>query len=92
MNLVCNSNPVEATASKVYSFFNTKKNSKLNPVEANLKCSASTIQIFGFGTPHMENCSMYSDSTFHTCMILEPPIHRTASKVKYFSNLAKQPI
>ena len=45
--------------------------------EANSKCSGSTF----FGTPRMENCSQYSGSTIHTCMEVEPPIHRTASKV-----------
>ena len=29
----------------------------------------------------MENCSKYSGSTVHTSMKLEPPLHRTASKV-----------
>ena len=32
---------------------------------------------------------MYSDSTFHTCMILEPPIHRTASKVYFILYFGK---
>ena len=45
--------------------------------EANSKCSGSTF----FGTPRMENCSQYSGSTIHTCMEVEPLIHRTASKV-----------
>ena len=33
----------------------------------------------------MENGSQYSGSTVHTCMKMEPPIHRAASKV-YFEN------
>ena len=36
--------------------------------------------MFGSGTPHTENCSQYSGSTDHTCVIVEPPIQRTASK------------
>ena len=52
----------------------------------NSKCSVSTIQFIGVGYPHMENCSKYSGSTAHTCMKLEPPIHRTAYKV-YFAFL-----
>ena len=31
----------------------------------------------------MESCSEYSGSTLHTCMKMEPPLQRTASKV-YF--------
>ena len=57
----------------------------LNPNEANSKCSGSTIHfISGSGTPLTENCSQYSGSTIHTCMKLEPPIHRTDSKVYIF--------
>ena len=29
----------------------------------------------------MESCSEYSGSTIHTCMKMEPPLFRTASKV-----------
>ena len=47
--------------------------------EANSKCSGSTYQ--WFGTPRIASCSQYSGSTVHTCMNMEPPIHRTASKV-----------
>ena len=32
---------------------------------------------------------MYSDSTFHTCMKLEPFIHRTASKVYFILYFVK---
>jgi hypothetical protein len=61
----------------------------LNPIEANSKCSASTIHTMcGSGTPLMESCSKYSGSTIHTCMKLEPPIQRAASKVY----LIKKPI
>ena len=42
--------------------------------------------VHSFGTPRMENCLQYSVSTIHTCMEVEPPIHRTASKV-YLCNL-----
>ena len=70
--------PINRTASKVTTFF--ALNIKSNPFEANLKCSGSTIHK-GFGTPHTENSSKYSSSTFHTCMKLEPPIPRSASKV-----------
>ena len=37
------------------------------------------------GTPHIENCSKYSGSTTHTCMRVEPPLHKTASDVYIFS-------
>ena len=39
------------------------------------------ILMFGSGTPHAKNCSQYSGSTYHTCVIVEPPIQGTASKV-----------
>ena len=32
----------------------------------------------------MENGSQYSGSTVHTCMKMEPPIQRTASKVYFY--------
>ena len=34
--------------------------------------------MFGSGTPHTKNCSQYSGSTDHTCVIVEPPLQRTA--------------
>ena len=39
-----------------------------------------SMLMFGSGTPHTENCSQYSGSTDHTCVIVEPPIQRTASE------------
>ena len=42
-----------------------------------------SMLMFGSGTPHTENCSQYSGSTDHTCVIVEPPIQRTAAKVKF---------
>ena len=39
-----------------------------------------SMLMLGSGTPHTKNCSQYSGSTDHTCVIVEPPIQRTASE------------
>ena len=53
---------------------------KENPVWSKiLKGSASTSN--GLEPPHLWNCSQYSVNTIHACLNVEPPIHRTASKV-----------
>ena len=58
-------------------FFNTN----LNPVWSKIQ---NVRSVHVLGTPHIENCSKYSGSTTHTCMRVEPPLHRTASKVHLF--------
>ena len=61
----------------------------LNPLLSKLKSCLKQIQnvrpVHVLGTPHMENCSKYSGSTTHTCMRVEPALHRTASKVCFFT-------
>ena len=54
-------------------------------LKQNSKCSEKYMYL---ENPHMENCSQYSGSTIHTCMKVDPPIHRTATKV-YFQHQSK---
>ena len=76
-------NPAEGS-SELLLRFTWQMKSLLYPAESNSKCSGSTIQIPWHWNPRMKNCSKYSISTVHSNMKLEPPIHRTASKVCSF--------